>query len=145
MMLYVELRPWTTALIIFVVLTLVHVALLNLAGVADGLYVGDRFLLTSPPNSITIVLLAFIAYSAVLPTLLSHACIRAYDTLRPSLMLDDRGYGETRAHIVDPFVMSRFWCAAGFVIILTPGVGEIWRSKLQGDGTGYALQAIWLY
>jgi hypothetical protein len=145
MMLYVELRPWTTALVIFAALTFVHVTLLNLAGVADGLYVGDNFVLTSPPNSITIVLLAFIAYSAVLPTLLSHACIRAYDTLRPSLMLDDRGYGETRAGIVDPFVTSRFGFAALFVIVLTPGVGEIWRTKLQGDGTGFALQAIWLY
>ncbi|MBI1211905.1 MAG: hypothetical protein GC190_10615 [Alphaproteobacteria bacterium] len=144
-LLFVELAPWTTALIIFGVLTLLHVTILNIAGVAEGLYVGNDFLLFSPPNSVTIMLLAFVAYNIVLPTLLSHGCIRAYDTLRPSLMLDDRGYGETRAGIVDPFVGWRFWCALAFAVILTPSFGEIWRQQLPGDGSGYALQAIWLY
>lgn len=144
-MLFAELRPWTTALLILAALTLLHVTILNIAGVAEGFYAGENFILTTPPNSVTITLLAFIAYSAVLPTLLSHACIRAYDALRPSLMLDDRGYGELRAGIVDPFVGSRFWCAAGFVVILTPGLGEIWRQKLSGDVAGYAWQVIWLY
>ena len=144
-LLFVELRPWTTALIIFAALTLVHLTILNIAGVAEGLYAGEKFVLTSPPNSITIVLLAFIAYSIVLPTLMGHACIRAYDMLRPSLMLDDRGYGETRAGIVDAFSGWRFWCALAFAVILTPSFGEIWRQKLPGDGSGYALQAIWLY
>jgi hypothetical protein len=144
-MLFVELRPWTTAVIIFASLALLHVIVLNIAGVADGFYVGDNFLLTSGASSIEIVLLAFIAYNVVLPTLLGHACIGAYDALRPSLMLDDRGYGETRAGIVDPFLWWRFWSGLGWAAMLTPVFGDVMRKELQGEGTGYALQAMWLY
>src|SRR5262249_29786664 len=126
-MLFVELRPWTTALLIFAALTIVHVVILNIAGVADGFYIGDRFLLTSGSSGIEVVMLAFIAYAIVLPTLLGHACIRAYDALRPSLMLDDRGYGESRARIVDAFVQWRFPIALAWAVILTPGFGDVMR------------------
>lgn len=143
--LFVELRPWTTALMIFAALTLLHVIILNFAGVANGFYIGERFLLTSGSSAVEVVMLAFIAYSIVVPTLLGHACIRAYDGLRPSVMLDDRGYGETRARIVDPFLQWRFPIALAWAVILTPGFGDVMRKDLQGEGSAYAIQAIWLY
>ena len=143
--LFVELQPWTTALIIFVGLTLLHLTILNIAGVADGLYVGDKLLLTSGSNAVGIVLIAFIAYSIVFPTLLGHACIRAYDALRPSLMLDDRGYGETRAGIVQAFFLRRLPSGLFWAVTLTPVVGEVLRRDLPADVSAYALLAIWLY
>ena len=144
-MLFVELRPQTTATIIFVALTLLHIVFLNIAGVASGFYIGDKFLLLSGSAPIEIVLLAFIAYNVVLPTLLGHACIGAYDDLRPSLMLDDRGYGETRAGIVDPFFGTRLAAGALWAALLTPVFGELLRGNVPGEGASNALLTIWMY
>ena len=144
-MLFVELHPWATALIIFAALTLLHVIFLNIAGVADGLYIGDHFLLTTGASAIEVVLLAFVAYNVVLPTLLGHDCIGAYDALRPSLMLDDRGYGETRAGIVDPFFGTRLAAGALWAALLTPVFGELLRAGVPGEGAANALLTIWMY
>ncbi len=144
-MLFVELRPWLTATIIFVGLTIVHIVLLNIAGAADGLYVGDKFLFLAGTTPVEIVLLAFLSYSVVLPTLIGHACITAYDSLRPSLMLDDRGYGETRAGIVDSFLWWRFWSGLGCAAILTPPFGDVLRHQIHEEGAAAALLAIWMY
>lgn len=144
-MLFVELRPWLTALIIFLVLTLTHVVLLNIAGVADGPYVAGTFILVAGSNPIEIVLLALIAYNVVLPTLLGHACIRAYDALRPSLMLDDRVYGETRAGIVDPFINIRLVCGSIGAVFLTRLFGSAMHSSVPPEGVAYALLTIWMY
>jgi hypothetical protein len=144
-MLFVELRPWLTATLIFVGLTVIHIVFLNVAGVADGLYVGDQFLLMSGGAFVEVVLLAFVAYNIVLPTLLGHACIHAYDQLRRSLMLDDRGYGETRAGIVDSFFWWRLSIGLLWAALLTPAVGDVLHRHIPGDGASYALLAIWMY
>jgi hypothetical protein len=144
-MLFVELRPWLTALLIFATLAILHVVFLNIAGVADGLYIGDKFLLTSGASAIEIALLAFVAYNVVLPTLLGHACIFAYDSLRPSLMLDDRGYGDLRAGIVDPFFGTRLAAGALWAALLTPVFGELLRTSMPGEGASNALLTIWMY
>ena len=60
----------------------------------------DAFVGVAGSNPIEIVLLAFVAYNIVLPTLISHGCLRAYDELRPALALDDT-LGSTRAGTVD--------------------------------------------
>ena len=144
-MLFVELRPLVTAALIFLVLALLHIVILNIAGVASGLFIGDNFVLLSGDTSVLFVLLAFIAYNTVLPTLLSHACMRAYDEVRPSLILDDRAYGETRAGIVDSFGATRLACGAIWGILLASVFGHVFLATVHGDGTGYALLAVWMY
>ena len=143
--LFVELRPWTTAAIIFASLTLLHIVFLNLAGSANGFFVGDKSLFASGSTLIEIALLALIAYNVILPTLIAHACIRAYHDLRPSLMLDDRSYGERRAGIVDSFFLWRFWIGVLWAALPTPVFGAILSGRIQADGAAYALLAIWMY
>ncbi len=144
-MLFVELQPWTTALIIFFALVALHVVILNFAGTASGLSIDGTFLLFAGTNAIEIVLLAFIAYNIILPTLLSHACIRAYDALRPSLMLDDRGYGVNRAGIVDPFTAVRLGLGIGAAVILTPLFGKALSAGMPPEGVANALLTLWMY
>lgn len=143
--LFVELRPWLTAAIILFVLSLLHLVLLNVAGVADGLYVGDTFFFLAGSNLVEIALLAFIAYNVVLPTLLERTCVRTYDELRPSLMLDDRGYGEKRAGIVDPFLKVRVGCGIMSAVILTPFFGKALSTGVPPEGVANAVLTIWMY
>jgi hypothetical protein len=145
LMLFVELRPWTTAAIIFGALTLLHIVLLNVAGLADGPYVEGTLIFLAGSNAVEIILLAFIAFNIILPTLMGRACIRAYDALRPALMLDDRAYGETRAGIIDPFIVLRLGVGLIAAAILTPLFGAALATRVPPEGVAYAVMTIWIY
>ena len=141
----IERQPVPAALAIFVALTLLHLLILNLGGVVNGLYAGDSLFVEVGTNAVEILLLGFIAYNFVLPTLVGADCVRAYDDLRPSLLIDDRAFGDTRAGLVDGFAGWRIAFGGFWAIILTTVYGSLLGHALQGEGWGLAIQTIWLY
>src|SRR5262249_11377943 len=118
---------------------------LNLAGLASGIFVGDTFFLVAGSQPIEILLLAFIAYNVVLPTLIGHACIKAYDDVRPALAIDDRGFGQLRATLVDPFIVWRLGFGMFWAVILTPVFGGLLSASIPGDGASVAFLTLWMY
>lgn len=144
-LLWVEQRPLLAALAIFIVLLAVHLIVLNATGVANGIFIGDAFFGSVGSNPIEILLLAFVAYNVVLPTLVAHACIKAFDDIRSSLALDDRGFGHVRASLVDPFVLQRLVLGGSWAVVLTPVFGGILSATIAGEERGYALLTFWMY
>jgi hypothetical protein len=142
---WIEGRPLAAALALFAILALLHLMLLNLAGVANGVFIGDAFVLSAPSTAIEILLLAFIAYNVVLPTLFARACLRAYDKLRPVLALDDYSFGQTRAVLLDPHYLTRLGAGFFWAILLTPVFGSLLRGAVPGEGSTAALLTIWMY
>lgn len=145
MLLWIERRPLATAAIIFAVLATLHILILNLTGLASGFYIGDAFILTAGTTPIELILLAFVAYNIVLPTLFARACITAYDALHPAFALDDRQFGHLRATLVDPFVITRIGAGLLWAFLLTPVFGSLLRNAIPADGATGALLAIWMY
>ncbi len=144
-LLFGERQPLAVAAVVFVLLTLLHLLVLNAAGVATGLYVGGTFFASEGSNPVEIVLLAFVAYNMVLPTLVSQACIAAYDDLRPALAFDDRAFGRTRADLLDPFSGVRLGAGLLWAVLLTPVFGSLLGSARPGEGAGPAMLTIWMY
>ncbi len=144
-LLWIEKRPLAAAAVIFAALTALHLLILNLTGIANGLYIGDTFIFAAGSTPIEIVLLAFVAYNVVLPTLFAHACIKAYDDLRPTIALDERQFGQTRASLLDPFYMVRLIAGLLWAVLLTPVFGSLLRNAIPGDGVTAALLTIWMY
>jgi hypothetical protein len=144
-LIWIEQQPVPAAFATFIALTLVHLLVLNLAGVANGIFIGDQLFLGAGSNPVEILLLGFIAYNVVLPTLIGTACVRAYDELRPALVIDDQGYGNTRAGLVDAFAVARIGAGCFWAIILATAFGSILRAAIPGEGWGVALQTIWMY
>jgi hypothetical protein len=144
-LIWIEQQPVPAAFAIFIALTLLHLLVLNLAGVANGVFVGNELFIGAGSNAVEILLLGFIAYNVVLPTLIGTACVRAYDQLRPALSVDNATYGETRAGLVDAFAVARIGAGAFWAIILATAFGSVLRSAISGDGWGVALQTIWMY
>jgi hypothetical protein len=142
---WIEQQPIPAAFAIFIALTVLHLLILNLAGVASGVFVGDEFFLAAGSNAVEVLLLGFIAYNIVLPTLVGAACVRSYDELRPALAVDDRTFGETRAGLVDGFLLPRFGFGGFWAIILATVYGDLLRHALPGIGWSLAIQTIWLY
>ena len=130
---------------IFGLLLLLHLLILNIAGIASGIFIGDAFFAAAGSNPIEILLLAFTAYNVVLPTLIGRACITAYDQLRPAFALDDRHFGQLRATMVDSFFVWRLGFGLFWAVILTPVFGDLFRSAIPGDGAAAALLTIWMY
>jgi hypothetical protein len=143
--LWIENHPLAAAGAIFASLTALHLLILNLTGFASGLYAGDTYILTTGSTPIEIVLLAFVAYNLVLPTLFARACVTAYDGLRPALALDERQFGQTRAALLDPFYMVRLAAGLLWAVLLTPVFGNLLRNAIPGDETMAALLTIWMY
>lgn len=141
----IERRPLASAGAIFLMLALIHLLLLNIAGVASFLFVGDEFFLAAGSNAVEVVLLALIAHTVVLPTLLGQACLRAYDDLRPALALDDDQFARTRATLADPFSLWRLGFGLFWAVILTPVFGDLFRASVPGEAWGAALLTLWLY
>lgn len=144
-LIWIEQQPVPAAFAIFIALTLIHLLVLNLAGVANGIFIGDELFIAAGSNPVEILLLGFIAYNVVLPTLIGTACVRAYDELRPALTIDSATYGETRARLVDAFAVARIGAGCFWAIILATAFGSVLRGAIPGDGWGVALQTIWLY
>lgn len=144
-LIWLEQNPLLAATAIFGVLLVIHLLVLNLAGLASGIFVGDSLFVMAGSNPIEILLLAFTAYNVVLPTLVGHACITAYDQLRPAFALDDRSFGQLRATLADPFSVWRLGFGLFWAVILTPVFGELFRTSIQGDGAGAAMLTIWMY
>lgn len=143
--LWIERRPLAAAAALFATLTILHVLMLNLAGVASGVFIGDAFVLTVGSAWVEIVLLAFVAYNVVLPTLLARAAVKACDDLRPAFALDDRAFAQTRASLLDPFYMVRLVAGLLWAILLTPVFGTLLRGAVPGEGVTAALLTIWMY
>ncbi|NOT42237.1 MAG: hypothetical protein HOP13_17320 [Alphaproteobacteria bacterium] len=144
-LIWIEQQPVPAAFAIFIVLTLVHLTVLNLAGVANGIFVGDELFLAAGATPIEVLLLGFIAYNIVLPTLIGTACVRAYDDLRPALSIDDATFGQKRAGLVDAFLVWRFGFGCFWAIILATVYGDLLRRAIPGEGWSVALQTIWMY
>lgn len=140
-----ERRPLLVAGAIFLTLALVHLLLLNITGVASFVFVGDDVFVFAGSNAIEVVLLAFVAFNFVLPTLVGHACLSAFDELRPVLVLDDAQFAQARAELVDPFTLWRLGFGLFWAVILTPVFGDLFRAAVPGEGWGAALLTIWLY
>jgi hypothetical protein len=144
-LLWIERHPLPAAGAIFLALTALHLLVLNLTGLASGIFIGDEFIFAAASTPIEIILLAFVAYNIVLPTLFAQACIKAFDELHPAFALDDRQFGQLRATLVDPFVITRIGAGFLWAFLLTPVFGSLLRSTIQADGTTGALLAIWMY
>ena len=144
-LMWLEQKPLLAASAVFGVLLVIHLLVLNLAGIANGIFIGDAFFAAAGSNPIEILLLAFIAYNVVLPTLIGRACITAYDELRPAFAVDDRHFGQMRATLVDPFFVWRLGFGLFWAVILTPVFGDLFRSAIPGEGAGAALLTIWMY
>jgi hypothetical protein len=140
-----EQQPLVVAVVVFALLTLLHLVVLNAAGIATGLYIGDTFFTSESANPVEIVLLAFVAYNMVLPTLVSQTCIGAYDDLRSAFAFDDRAFGQTRASLLDPFFGVRLGAGLLWAVLLTPVFGSLLRNAIVGEGTPAALLTIWMY
>ena len=133
---WIELHPLAAATAIFVTLTLLHLVALDVGGVAIT-FAGSAL--------IEILLLAIIAYNAVLPTLLARSCLVAFVDVAPALSCNDRVYDETlealaNSHAVVRLIFGGFWAA-----ILTPVFGNLFQSAIPGDAASAALLTIWLY
>lgn len=144
-LLWIEKRPLAAAGIVFAGLTALHLAILNLTGFASGFYIGDTFVFAAGSTLIEIVLLAFVAYNVVLPTLFARACVKAYDDLRPAIALDDRSFGQTRAVLLDPFYMVRLVAGLLWAVLLTPVFGSLLRNAIAAEGAAAAFLIIWMY
>jgi hypothetical protein len=144
-LIWIEQQPVPAAFAVFIALTLVHLLVLNLAGVANGIFVGDELFIAAGSNPVEILLLGFIAYNVVLPTLIGTACVGAYDQLRPALTVDNTTYGDTRAGLVDAFAVARIGAGCFWAIILATAFGSVLRGAISGNGWGVALQTIWMY
>jgi hypothetical protein len=144
-LIWIEQQPVPAAFAVFIALTLVHLLVLNLAGVANGIFVGDELFIAAGANPVEILLLGFIAYNVVLPTLIGAACVGAYDQLRPALTVDNATYGDTRAGLVDGFAVARIGAGCFWAIILATAFGSVLRGAIPGEGWGVALQTIWMY
>jgi hypothetical protein len=142
---WVERRPLAAGGAIFALLTSIHLLLLNLAGVVNGVFIGDAFFLIVGSNAVEIVLLAFVAYNIVLPTLIAHACHKAYDDLRPAIALDDANFGQSRATLFDSFAMWRLGFGLFWTCVLTPVFGALFRASIPGEAWGAALLTLWMY
>jgi len=142
---WIERHPLAAAAAIFAGLTALHLLVLNLTGLASGLYLGDTFIFAAGSTWIEISLLAFIAYNLVLPTLFARSCVAAYDALRPALALDDRQFGQTRALLLDPFYMVRLVAGLLWAVLLTPVFGTLLRNAIPGEGAAAAILTIWMY
>jgi len=142
---WIEQRPVAAMFVIFAALAVLHVTVLNIAGVANGIFIGEDLIVTAGSNAVEIVLLAFVAYNVVLPTLIGHACVRAYSDLRPALALDEQAFAETRAALVDSFSLWRLGFGLFWAVVLTPVFGDLFRAAIPGEGAGAALLTIWMY
>lgn len=143
--LWIERHPLAAGGAIFAGLTALHLLILNLTGLASGLYLGDTFIFAAVSSWIEIILLAFVAYNLILPTLFARSCVAAYDALRPTLALDDRQFGQTRALLLDPFYMVRLVAGLLWAVLLTPVFGTLLRNAIPGEGAAAALLTIWMY
>lgn len=145
---WVEQKPVATAVVLFCLFTVVHLAFLNLAGVASGIFVGDELFAIAGTTPIEILMLAFVAYNVVLPTLIAHACVRAFDDLRPSFALDDRTFGQVRATLAlvdSPSIVARIAFGGLWAVTLATVYGDLLRRAIPGEGASYALLTIWMY
>lgn len=141
----IETRPWAASFAIFALLLVLHLGALNLAGVASGIFVGDALFFATGPGSVEVVLLAFIAYNVVLPTLFAQACIGAYDALRPALQAEEHQIASARGRLLDPFYGVRLGAGLLWAVLLTPVFGTLLRETVPGEGAGAAILTLWLY
>lgn len=142
---WIEQRPLQAMAAIFALLTAVHLLVLNLAGIAQGIFIGEEFFAAAGSSPIEILLLGFVAYNFVLPTLIGHASLRAYDDLRPALALDDHGFIQTRGALVDSFWGWRLSFGMFWAVILTPVFGGLLSAAIPGEGFEAALLTLWMY
>ncbi len=144
-LIWIEQQPLPAAWAIFAILTLVHLAVLNIAGVANGVFIGEQLFLGAGSTAIEVLLLGFIAYNIVLPTLIGTQCVRTYDDLRPALAADGAEFAQTRAGLVDAFLVWRFGFGCFWAIILATVYGDLLRRAIPGEGWSVAVQTIWMY
>ena len=133
---WIELHPLAAATALFVTLTLLHLLALDLGGVAVTL-AGSAL--------IEILLLAFIAYNVVLPTLLARSCLVAFVDVAPALSCNDRVYDECLESLASPHAAVRLVFGLFWAAILTPVFGNLFQSAIPGDAASAALLTIWLY
>lgn len=140
---WIEETPLIAAAVVFAVLLLVHLTVLNLAGVASGFFVGEQVFFSAGTQPVEILLLAFIAYNLVLPTLLARSCVAALEEVRSSLAMDDRTFGQVRASLVDPFAVYRLGFGLFWAIILATIYGDLYRNMILVESGAYT--AVWMY
>lgn len=140
---WIEDTPLIAAGAIFGVLFLVHLIVLNVAGVATGFFIGEKLFIVAGTQPIEVLLLAFIAYNVVLPTLLARGCIGALEDVRSSLAMDDRTFGQARASLVDYFAVYRGGFGCFWAIILATIYGDLYRRSIPAEAGAYIV--VWMY
>lgn len=140
---WIEDTPLIAGGVIFAVLLVIHLVVLNVAGVASGVFIGDHLFLLSEAQRAEVLLLAMIAYCAVLPSLLARGCVEALEEVRGSLSMDDRSFGQARATLVDPFAVYRLGFGGFWAIILATVYGELYRRTIPAEAGAWMV--VWMY
>jgi uncharacterized membrane protein len=140
-----ERRPLPGMAAVFAFLLLVHLLVLNVAGLASGIFAGDQFFAFAGSAPIEILLLGFVAYNLALPTLIGHACLAAYEDLRPALNLDDHAYAQTRDELANSHWGWRLSFGMFWSVVLTPVFGSLLATTIAGEGVSVALLTLWMY
>jgi hypothetical protein len=133
---WIELHPLASAAFIFIALALVHLLVLDLAGVAFSL---------GGSTPVEVLLLAFIAYNIVLPTLLARSCLNAFVDLAPALVCNDRDYDQCLDTLASPHAIVRLTFCGFWAVVLTPVFGNLFQSAIPGDAPGVMWLTVWLY
>lgn len=140
---WIEDTPLIAASVIFAALLAIHLIVLNLGGVAIGFFIGEEVFFSAGTQPLEILLLAFVAYNFVLPTLLVRSAVAALEDVRSSLAMDDRTFGQVRASLVDPFAVYRLGFGLFWAIILATIYGELYRRMILVEAGAYI--AVWMY
>lgn len=141
----VEMRPLAAAAVIFVALVLLHILMLDLGGAASGLFVDGALFFMSGAGIIDVLMLAFIAYNVVLPTLLARACLTAFADTSPALSCNDATYDNCLEDLASPHLLVRMVFAGFWAFVLTPEFGQIFQGSIPGTAQSAFLLTIWMY
>ena len=141
----IEMRPILSTATIFAALVVIHVLILNLAGIAEGLFVESVFFALAGNGLVELLLLAFIAYNVTLPTFLARSCLISFADSAPALACNDSVYDQCLENLANPHAVVRLVFGFFWAAILTPVFGSLFQSATAGTAANAALLAIWMY
>ena len=142
----IEHRPLLVAGAIFLTLAIIHLLLLNIAGVANVVFIGDQSCSSLPDRTrskscfwhsspTTLSCPRWWATPACAPTTICGRPRARRRTVRPS----------SRRAASMHFSLWRLGFGLFWAVILTPVFGDLFRAAVPGEGWGAALLTIWLY